>query len=89
MENKVSLFLKLTGVIPVITLVVSLIVLLVGWFFQWEEPVQFSNAFFAAGAILIVLGFLSVSGGFAQRYGAMTLLGIVGILLIVISVLIA
>jgi len=95
-----------------------LIVLIIGMVVQWKEPVQYSNAFFAAGAILIVLGFLSISGGFAQRgnfnmtyaetagnanitertqrmmgditqrYGAMTLLGTVGILLIVISVLI-
>jgi len=118
MDNKFSRFLKLAGIVFIFTLAISLIVLIIGMVVQWKEPVQYSNAFFAAGAILIVLGFLSISGGFAQRgnfnmtyaetagnanitertqrmmgditqrYGAMTLLGTVGILLIVISVLI-
>jgi len=118
MDNKFSRFLKLAGIVFIFTLAISLIVLIIGFIVQWKEPVQYSNAFFAAGAILIVLGFLSISGGFAQRgnfnmtyaetagnanitertqrmmgditqrYGAMTLLGTVGIFLIVISVLI-
>jgi len=118
MDNRFSHFLKLAGVVFIFTLAISLIVLIIGFIVQWKEPVQYSNAFFAAGAILIVLGFLSISGGFAQRgnfnmtyaetagnanitertqrmmgditqrYGAMTLLGTVGIFLIVISVLI-
>ena len=118
MENKNSHFLKLVRVILVMSLVISLVILLIGAIVQWKEPAQFSNAFFAAGAFFFVLGFLSVSGGFAQRgnfnmtyaesagqanisertlrmmgeitqrYGAMALFGIVGLLLIVISVLI-
>jgi len=41
--------------------------MLVGLIARWSEPVQFNNDFFAAGAILIVLDFLFVSGGFSQR----------------------
>jgi hypothetical protein len=119
MDNKSSHYLKLAGIILAATLVVSLIVLIIGWVNRWNEPAQFSNAFFIAGALLTGLGVLSVSGGFAQRgnfnltyaesagqdnisqrtqrmmgeinqrYGTMTLLGITGILLMVISVVIA
>ena len=119
MDNKLSHFLKLAGIVSILTIVISAIVLIIGAIVQWREPVQYSNAFFIAGAILVVLGFLSISGGFTQRgnfnmtyaetagnanisertqrmmnditqrYGAMTLLGTVGILLMVISVLIS
>lgn len=47
--------------------VISLFVLLLGYFLGWQEAVKFSNGFFWAGVILIVLGALSVTGGFAQR----------------------
>ena len=46
---------------------ISLAVLLIGYLLHWSEPIQYSNGFFASGAILIVLGFYSVAGGFAQR----------------------
>lgn len=102
----------------VVTSVISLIILLIGWIIHWNNAVQFSNAFFYVGAFLVLLGFLSIYGGFthranfsemyaasagqantlervqqnmkdlSQRYGAMTILGIVGLLLIVISSLI-
>ncbi|HSG45307.1 MAG TPA: hypothetical protein VLA72_19355 [Anaerolineales bacterium] len=85
---------------------------------DWNDPVQFSNTFFYIGAFLVLLGFLSIYGGFthranfnemyaasagqanmlertqqnikdlSQRYGVMTILGIVGLLLIAISALI-
>jgi hypothetical protein len=34
---------------------------------HWSQPIQYSNAFFVAGAILVVLGLYTVAGGFAQR----------------------
>ncbi len=46
---------------------ISLVVLVIGNFYQWSDRVKFSNAFFTAGAILIVLGLFSVAGGFMQR----------------------
>lgn len=59
--------LRLAGLILGATLVISLLVLLIGYIYQWDKPVQFSNAFFAAGAVTIILGIFSVTGGFAQR----------------------
>jgi hypothetical protein len=40
---------------------------LVGWLLHWNTTTQFSNGFFGAGAILIVLGLFSVVGGFGMR----------------------
>ncbi len=59
--------LRLAGKVLAATAVISLVVLLMGYFLQWNGSTQFSNGFFAAGAILIVPGILSVAGGFAQR----------------------
>jgi hypothetical protein len=67
MEKKFLPVLRLFGTISGVTLLVSLIVLGVGLVFQWNTPVQFSNGFFAAGAIVIILGTFSVTGGFQQR----------------------
>ena len=67
MEKKSTHFLGLVGIILGITLAVSLIVVIVGLVNGWDQPVQFSNGFFIAGAIVILLGTLSVAGGFQQR----------------------
>lgn len=67
MERQSVQFLRLFGKILGVTAVISLAVVLLGYFLKWNMPVQYSNAFFWAGAIAIVLGVLSVSGGFAQR----------------------
>lgn len=67
MVKKSTHFFGLVGVILGITLVVSLIVIIVGLVYDWDQPVQFSNGFFVAGAIVILLGTLSVAGGFQQR----------------------
>lgn len=67
MEKNGRQILGLVGVILGITLVVSLIVIIIGWVYGWDKPVQFSNGFFVAGAIVILLGTLSVAGGFQQR----------------------
>ena len=60
-------FLRLAGKILVTTVLIALAVFLVGSFLHWNQPAQYSNGFFIAGAILIVLGVLSVAGGIAQR----------------------
>jgi hypothetical protein len=67
MEQRSSHVLRLAAVILGIALIMSLIVLIVGLVLQWNQPVQFSNGFFAAGAIVIVLGTFSITGGFQQR----------------------
>lgn len=67
MEKASNQILRLVGTIVGLTAGIALIVLLMGYFMQWEKPVQYSNGFFWAGAILIVIGILSVAGGFVQR----------------------
>ena len=67
MEKQSILFLRLLGRISVAVGAISLVVLVIGNFYQWSNPVKFSNAFFTAGAILIILGLFSVAGGFMQR----------------------
>jgi uncharacterized membrane protein len=67
MEKKSTHLSGLLAVMLGITLVVSLIVVIIGRVDGWEQPVQFSNGFFVAGAIVILLGTLSVAGGFQQR----------------------
>ncbi len=67
MENTNKLVLRLAGKILGATALVSLVVLLIGYFLHWNTLVKFSNGFFAAGALTIVLGILSIAGGFLQR----------------------
>ena len=67
MEKQNSSILRLLGTMVGLTLLVSLIVAVVGRVLQWTTPVQFSNGFFIAGAIVAVLGTFSITGGFQQR----------------------
>ena len=75
MEQKMSYVLRLAGVVFGATLLVSLIVLIVGLTLHWNTPVQFSNGFFIAGGIVIVLGIVSGMGGLEQRGDAALLYG--------------
>jgi hypothetical protein len=67
MEKTNRHLLRLVGVIFGLTLLVSLIVVIIGLVYQWKTPVQYSNGFFAASAIAIVLSTFSVTGGLQQR----------------------
>ena len=67
MEQTNSPILRLVGTMVALTLLISLIVTVVGLVLQWNTPAQFSNGFFIAGAILITLGTLTITGGFQQR----------------------
>jgi hypothetical protein len=67
MENNLKPILRLLGKILGATALISLVVLLIGYFLHWNDAFRFSNGFFFAGAILIVLGILSITGGLTQR----------------------
>jgi hypothetical protein len=67
MESSGKQILRLLGKILGATALISLVVLLIGYFLRWNDPFRFSNGFFAAGAILIILGILSITGGLVQR----------------------
>jgi len=60
-------FLRLAGRILGTTALISLAVLLLGFLLHWSQPVQYSNAFFIAGAALIVLGLYTVTAGYTLR----------------------
>ena len=67
MEKASAHFLRLAGKILATVAGIALVILLMGYFLHWDNPVKYSNAFFWAGAILIVIGVFSVTGGFEQR----------------------
>lgn len=67
MEKKNTHILRLARTILGLTTLVSLILLVFGMISRWNTPVQFSNGFFIAGVFVIVLGLVSVAGGFDQR----------------------
>jgi hypothetical protein len=66
-EKASTHFLRLAGKILATAAAIALVVLLMGYFMHWDNPVKYSNAFFWAGMILVVIGVLSVTGGFEQR----------------------
>ena len=59
--------LKLVGITFAIACVIGLIILSIGWLLKWSTATQFSNGFFGTGAALIVLGIMSVMGGYGMR----------------------
>ena len=67
MEKQSVQILRMAGKILGATALISAGVLITGYLLQWSEPVKFSNAFFVAGSVFIVLGIMSIAGGFAQR----------------------
>jgi hypothetical protein len=60
-------YLRLAGTAALIAIIAGGSVLGIGWLRGWQTAIQFSNGFFAAGAIVLVLGFATVSGGFRMR----------------------
>src|SRR5512143_2077863 len=70
MPKQVRRLLKMVGRILGTTLIISLLILLVGFVYYWNSPGSFSDAFFMAGAIMIIIGIASVTGGFFQRMAA-------------------
>jgi hypothetical protein len=66
MENTTTVVLRLAGKILRVVAVISLLLLAIGYFLRWNGA-NFSSGFFAAGAILILLGILSLAGGYIQR----------------------
>lgn len=51
----------------IISGIISVMLVVAGLLLSWKTTIQFSNAFFWAGAILIVFGVLSIFGGYGMR----------------------
>ena len=47
--------------------IVSILLVVMGLLLKWKSTIQFSNAFFWGGAILVVFGVLSIFGGYGMR----------------------
>jgi putative Mn2+ efflux pump MntP len=97
MKKQVRRQFKMMGRILGTTLIISLLIMLVGFVYYWNSPGIFSNAFLIAGAILIILGIAFATNGFSQRmaaeiaqrrYRIMFFLTVTGLLLIGIATLI-
>ncbi len=50
-----------------VALVLSILIYILGVLFNWKTSLEYSNAFFIAGAIAIIAGAGSVMGGFQLR----------------------
>lgn len=97
MKKQARRLLKMMGRILGTTLIISILIVLVGFVYYWNSPGSFSHAFLIAGAILIILGIAFSTNGFSQRmateitqrrYRIMFFLTITGLLLIGIAALI-
>ena len=59
--------LKLVLSTMVIAVAIGGLIALIGWLLKWKTATQFSDGFFLAGALIVVLGILSVMGGYSIR----------------------
>jgi hypothetical protein len=67
MKKNLMHYLRLIGGAVLLAGLAGLIILGIGWLRGWHTTTQFSNGFFAAGGISIVIGLFSVMGGFSMR----------------------
>ncbi|MGA2491017.1 MAG: hypothetical protein ABSF99_12685 [Anaerolineales bacterium] len=67
MRKNYAHYFRLAGIAALVAIIAGLIVLVIGWLSRWHTAIQYSNGFFIAGAIVLVTGFASVSGGFRMR----------------------
>jgi hypothetical protein len=68
MENAMKIkILRFLIIVVLITLFSGILVSIIGLTSGWKTSTQFSNGFFLAGAILIVIGFLSIMGMHEQE----------------------
>lgn len=67
MKQNITSYLHLAGLSLAIAIIIGLLVSGIGWHAGWGSPVKFSNGMFFSGAILIILGILSVVGGYSIR----------------------
>jgi hypothetical protein len=49
------------------SLISGFVVVIIGLMLGWKTPTQFSDGFFWAGAIVILIGFVNLLGMFSQR----------------------
>jgi len=68
MEKDEYHFLRLAGKILLTTVLISLAIFLAGSLLHWSQPTQYSNGFFIARAIVIVLGVFSIAVGIGQSF---------------------
>ena len=60
-------FLRLLGKTLFVAFGIGVLACGIGWALGWRTGAQFSNALFWPGCILIIIGILSVMGGYGMR----------------------
>jgi hypothetical protein len=73
MKQTLISYLRSSGIAVILAIVIGLVIGGIGWLSGWRNPVEFSDGFFIAGAVVIAIGLLSVLGGYQLR-GNFTLL---------------
>jgi hypothetical protein len=59
--------LRLLAITFALACIIGIVTASIGLLLHWNTTTQFSNGFFVTGAILVVLGILSVMGGYGMR----------------------
>jgi hypothetical protein len=67
MKENIFSIIRIFAKITLVTIALGALAFGIGWVIGWRTSLQYSNAFFIIGAILIGIGTLSVAGGFMLR----------------------
>ena len=59
--------LRLLGTTLLLAILIASLASCLGWLMGWKTSTQFSNGLFLPGGILIVLGILTIMGGYGMR----------------------
>ncbi len=59
--------LRILGIAAALALVAAAVTAIVGWRLGWNTPRQFGDGLFWAGAVLVVIGLLSVMGSYEMH----------------------
>ncbi len=62
-KQNFSAFIKASGIALLAAIAISLALTLIGLLAKWTTAIEFSNAFFIAGSVVIIVGVLFVLGG--------------------------
>jgi hypothetical protein len=67
MNNKKNSLFMISVRILITIIIIGLLILFVSWIIGLKTSIEYSNAFFIVGGVLIALGTLSIMGGFKIR----------------------
>jgi len=59
--------LRLLGTTLLVAIMIGILASIIGWLLGWKTGTQFSNGLFLPGGIVIILGILTIMGGYGMR----------------------